>query len=578
MMRLTVFAGLRPFSRSGALRDALAGVTLASMNVPQVLGYTRIAGTPVVTGLYTVLLPLVAFAVFGSSRHLVVAADSATAAIFSSSLSRMATPASEKYMALVGMVALLTAGFLLLARILKLGFLADFLARTVLVGFLAGVGVQVGVAMLGDMLGVAAQSHNTAVQAWELLRGLPALNVPTTVLSALVAGSILIGHRVVPRFPMSLIAVVGTIAASAAFGFAERGIAIIGPVPGGLPTIGWPEVTVREAYELLPVAASCFVVIIAQSAATARVFALRYRERVDEDADILGLSAANAAAAVSGAFVVNGSPTQTAMADRAGARSQIAELVFAGIVLLVLLALTGPLQYLPRSVLAAIVFTIAVGMIDVTGLRDIRRESPGEFLLALTTAAVVVAVGVEEGIVLAIVLSLLRHVRHSYRPHTVVLAPDAAGRWSLVPAEPGAQTEPGLIVYRFGADLFYANDHRFTDEVRALVAHAPTPVRWIVVEAGAITDIDYSAARSLCELFDDLDRQKIGIVFARVSPYLKSDMDRHGITAALGPERIFTTLHEAIAAVRGGTLVHASTSQDTPGKDPRDGGVERQRD
>src|SRR5262245_18810891 len=255
-MRLTVFAGLRPFSRSGALRDALAGVTLASMNVPQVLGYTRIAGTPVVTGLYTVLLPLVAFAVFGSSRHLVVAADSATAAIFSSSLSRMAPPASEKYMALVGMVALLTAGFLLLARILKLGFLADFLARTVLVGFLAGVGVQVGVAMLGDMLGVVAPSHNTAVQAWEIVRGLLALNVPTTVLSAFVAGSILIGHRIAPRFPISLIAVVGTIAASAAFGFAERGIAIIGPVPGGLPSIGLPEVTWRETLDLLPVARS----------------------------------------------------------------------------------------------------------------------------------------------------------------------------------------------------------------------------------------------------------------------------------------------------------------------------------
>src|SRR5215475_10228290 len=193
-MGVSLLGGRLPIRPSAALSDAWAGLTLASMNIPQVLGYTRIAGTPVVTGLYTVLLPPVAFALFGSSRHLVVAADSATAAIFASSLSRMATPASEKYMALVGMVALLTAGFLLLARILKLGFLADFLARTVLVGFLAGVGVQVGVAMLGDMLGVVAPSHNTAIQAWEILRGLPGLNVPTTVVSALVAGSILIGH------------------------------------------------------------------------------------------------------------------------------------------------------------------------------------------------------------------------------------------------------------------------------------------------------------------------------------------------------------------------------------------------
>ncbi len=551
-MRLSLFEGLRPFSRSAAVRDVLAGVTLASMNIPQVLGYTRIAGTPVVTGLYTVLLPLVAFAVFGSSRHLVVAADSATAAIFSSSLSTMAAPASEKYMALVGMVALLTAVFLLVARILKLGFLADFLSRTVLVGFLTGVGFQVGIAMLGDMLGIAMQSHRTLVQLWEVLQGLPQLNIPTLCLSALVAGSILLGNRVAPRLPVALIAVVGTIAASAAFGFAERGIAVIGPVPGGLPAIGLPEVTWSEALALLPVAASCFVMIIAQSAATSRAFAQRYRERVDEDADILGLSAANAAAAVSGTFVVNGSPTQTAMADRAGARSQLAQLVFAGIVLLVLLALTGPLQYLPRSVLAAIVFTIAVGMIDTTGLRDIRRESPGEFYLAVLTAAVVVAVGVEQGILLAIALSLFRHVRHSYRPHTMVLAPDAAGQLTPVPATPGAQTEPGLVIYRFGADLFYANDRRFTDEVRTLVEHAPTPVRWFIVEADAITDLDYSAARSIRELLDDLAGQKVGMMFARVSPYLRSDMDRHGITAAIGEARIFTTLHDAIAAARGG--------------------------
>jgi len=536
------------------MRDVLAGATLASMNIPQVLGYTRIAGTPVITGLYTVLLPLVAFAAFGSSRHLVVAADSATAAIFSSSLSQMAAPGSEKYMALVGMVALLTAGLLLLAWILKLGFLADFLSRTVLVGFLTGVGIQVGMAMLGDMLGIAVQSHRTLVQAWEIWQGLPRLSIPTLCLSALVAGSILLGDHVAPRLPVSLIAVVGTIAASAAFRFAQWDIAVIGPVPGGLPAIGLPEVTWSEALALLPVATSCFVMIIAQSAATSRVFALRYRERVDEDADILGLSAANAAAAVSGAFVVNGSPTQTAMADRAGARSQLAQLVFAGIVLLVLLALTGPLQYLPRCVLAAIVFTIALGMIDLTGLRDIRRESPGEFALALTTAAVVVTVGVEEGIVLAIVLSLLRHVRHSYRPHTMVLAPDAAGRWMPVPAIPGAETEPGLIIYRFGADLFYANDHRFTDEVHSLVEHAPTPVRWFIVDADAITDLDYSAARSIRELLDDLARQKVGVIFGRVSPYLKSDMDRHGVTAAIGEARVFTTLHEAIAAARGGAL------------------------
>jgi sulfate permease, SulP family len=551
-MALSFFGGLRPLHRVGVVRDALAGATLASMDIPQVLGYARIAGMPVVTGLYTVFLPLVAFAVFGSSRQLVVSADSATAAIFSSSLSRMAAPASEKYLALVGAVALLTAGLLLLARIFKLGFLADFLSRTVLVGFLAGVGLQVSIAMLGDMLGLTFRAHGTPDQVLEILRNITSISTPTLGLSALVAGGILLGRQVVPRLPVALIAVVATIAASAAFGFTEHGIAVIGPVPGGLPSLALPDMHWREVLTLLPVAASCFVVIMAQSAATSRVFAARHRVRVDADADILGLAAANAVAAVSSAFVVNGSPTQTAMAERAGAQSQLAQLAFAGIVLVVLLAFTGPLQYMPRCVLAGIVFTIAVGMIDVRGLYDIRRESPGEFYLALATAAAVAAIGVEEGILLAIALSLLRHVRHSYRPHSTVLAPDASGAWVPEPATPGVQTEPGLVVYRFGADLFYANVNRFVDEVRALVKHAPAPVRWFVVEASAITDIDFSAAEEVRDLLGELAQEGVGMVFARVAPYLRADMDRHRITAAIGEAHLFATLHEALAAVRNG--------------------------
>ena len=326
-MRFPMFGGLWPIRPRDALRDAFAGLTLASMNIPQVLGYTRIAGTPVVTGLYTVLLPLVAFALFGSSRHLVVAADSATAAIFASSLSRMAEPASAHYMALVGMVALLTAGLLVLARILKLGFLADFLSRTALIGFLTGVGVQVGTAMLGDMVGVAVASRRTLVQFWQVFEGLPSLNPNRLGLSLFVVASILLGKKFAPKFPVSLIVVVGAIAASAWLNLSQHGFSVIGPVQGGLPSLRLPSVSWSETLAVLPVALSCFVMIIAQSAATSRVYAIRHQERVDENADILGLAVANAAAAVSGAFVVNGSPTQTAMADGAGARSQIAQLV-----------------------------------------------------------------------------------------------------------------------------------------------------------------------------------------------------------------------------------------------------------
>jgi high affinity sulfate transporter 1 len=556
-MHVRFFGGLLPFNRGGALRDVIAGVSAAAVNVPQVLGYARIAGAPVVAGLYTVLLPLVAFAVFGSSRHLVVAADSATAAIFSSSLSHMAAPASERYMSMVATVALLTAGILLLARVFKFGFLADFLSRTVLVGFLTGVGFQVCISMLSDMSGVPVASHYSLFKVWECLRGIADRNLPTLALSLGVTAVILVGNRFARRVPLPLILVVGAIAAGAALDPARYGIALIGPVQGGLPRLGLPTVTWTEVLALLPVAGSCFVMIIAQSAATSRGFGQRYRESVDSDADILGLAAANAVAGLSGALVVNGSPTQTAMAERMGARSQIAQLVLAAVVLLVLMFLTGLLQYLPRCVLASVVFTIAVGMVDIAHLRAIRRESPGEFSLAVITAATVVALGVEQGILLAIALSLFRHVRHSYRPHTMILEPDATGQWVPAPATPGQVTAPGLIIYRFGSDLFYANANRFVDELQALVRQAPQPLSWLIVDCGAITDIDYSAAQSVRDLLTELALQKITALFGRVSPYLRSDLNRHGITPVVGEARIFATLHEAVAAAHEGRPVPA---------------------
>ncbi|MBP0589768.1 SulP family inorganic anion transporter [Paraburkholderia sp. LEh10] len=549
--RLSLLKGILPIDRATAWRDVFSGISLASMDIPQVLGYARIAGMPAVTGLYTVFLPLVAFAFFGASRHLVVAADSATATIFASRASTIAPMGSAEYVALAGMVALLTAALLLLARIFRLGFLADFLSRTVLVGFLTGVGLQVSIAMLGDMFGMTVpypSSRSLAQLLYVIGHGAQA-HLPTLALTVLVVGAILICKGFWPRLPMPLIAVVGSIAASKAFDFAAHGIAVLGPVSGGLPPLAFPAVTWQQFLDLVPVAASCFVMIIAQSAAAARVFAQQYHEEIDTNADILGLAAANATAAFSGTFVVNGSPTQTAMAERAGTRSQIGQLAFAAVVMVVLLFLSSYLQYLPHCVLAGIVFTIAVGLINVPSLAAIRSESPGEFTLALVTAAAVVMLGVEHGILLAVALSLLRHVRHSYHPHTMVLEPSPAnGKWLPVPASPGIMTAPGLIVYRFGADLFFANDHFFTSEVIKLIDAASGELRAFIVDAGAITALDYSAARTLSDLIADLHERNLTVIFGRVNPYLRSDMDRHGITQAIGASNVYDTLHEAVAA------------------------------
>ena len=549
---MRLFQGARPVTRAGAVRDALAGVQMAAMNIPQVLGYTRIAGTSVVSGLYTLLLPLVAFAVFGSSRYLVVAADSATAAILAGGLAGMAPLASARYMALASMVALLTAGFLLLARLLRLGFLADFLPQTVLVGFLTGVGVQVGIAELGDMFGVDVHARSTVLQLVEVLRRLPQGHFLTAVLSSVVVGAILILHRVSPKVPAASVAVIGAIAASAAWNFEGRGVAVIGRVAGGLPHLAWPAVAWDDLPSLLPIAGACFVMILTQSAATARFYAGRHQQRLDEEADLVGLSAANAAAAVSGTFVVDGSPIQTAMVEASGGRSQLTQVAAAVVAAAVLQFLMSPLQYLPRGVLGAVVFVIAVRLVDVRGLRDIRRESRDEFVLALLTAAVVVLIGVEQGIVIAMVLSLLRVVAHSYRPQTGVLVLGEQGTWELRSPTLGKITEPGLVVYRFGAALFYANASRFAAEVRNLAQGNRPPLRCVVVDAEAITNIDYTAARMVEELARELARGGVALAFARAASSLQADFVRHRLVNVIGSERIFPHLHDALAAFAEG--------------------------
>ncbi len=543
--------GLRPFQWSEVSKNLLAGVTLAALNIPQSLGYTKIAGMPVITGLYTLLLPLVAFSIFGSSRYLVVAADSATAAILASSLIGLAPIASPRYVALAGLVALLTAIFLILARLLNLGFFADFLSQTVLLGFLVGVGFQVGIAVLGEMLGLDVHSRRTPGQIVEVLLSLPHAHLLTMEISFAVVAAIVLCHRIAPRFPGTLLAVAGTVAASAIFHWAEHGVAVLGPVPAGLPHLGLPDLGWRDVKTLVPVAGSCLLMIAAQSAATSRAYATRHHQELDENADLVGLAAANAAAAFSGTFVVNGSPTQTAMVESSGGTNQQAHLATAGVVVLVLLFLTGPLQFLPQCVLGAVVFTIAMRLIDLRSLRALRRESPGEYMLAVTTALVVVFVGVEQGILLAMCLSLLRIVHQSYRPHTAVLEQTDEGIWQLDPVVPGAVTEPGIVLYRFSAPLYYANANRFSQETRMLAASAPSPLHWLIVDAGAITHVDFTAARVVCELQKDLAAQGTGLVFAHVQSDLKPDLDRHHLTEVIGPDRIFDSLHEAIAAVRG---------------------------
>src|SRR6266567_1728857 len=361
--RLPLLQGILPINQQLIPVDLLAGLTLAALGIPEVMGYSKIAGMPVITGLYTLVLPVLVFALIGSSRHLVVGADSATAAIIAAGLAGLATQGSAQYVALAGALALIAAVFLILARIIQLGFLANFLSRSVLIGFLTGVGIQVAMGQVAGMLGVPSSGSGTIQKFVSTLQNIPQTNIATLIISLSVL-VVIIGSRMINKnIPGALIAVVGAIIASYAFNFAQYGVKDLGPVQGGFPPLGLPNVsswTPAVLAQLVTTALSIFFVILAQSAATSRAYAVKYSESFDENVDLVGLGLANVAAGLSGTFAVNGSPTKTEIVDSAGGRSQIAQITTAFVVVIVLLFLTGPLAYMPNAVLSAVVFYIGV--------------------------------------------------------------------------------------------------------------------------------------------------------------------------------------------------------------------------
>ena len=545
--RLPVLGGLLPLPRSRVGPDVLAGVTLAALGIPEVLGYARIAGMPLATGLYTMVLPMAVFAVLGSSRHLVVAADSATAAILAAALVGLAVPGSARYVRLAGLAALLTGVLLLLARLARLSFLANFLSRTVLVGFLAGVGVQVAIGQLPDMLGLTVHGSEAVPVLVHTLGAVGATHGADVAVSAGVIVTVL-GTRALPRrFPGALIAVVLAIAASRLFDLASHGVAVVGAVPRGLPPLALPALDGADATRLLGTAAALLVVILAQSTATSRAYAAKYDETLHVPDDLSALGAANVAAAFSGTFVVNGSPTKAQMVDSAGGRSQLAQLAAAAVVLVTAALLTGPLAYLPRAALAAVVFLIAVELINLKELRRILALRRDEFVVALLAAAAVVAFGVEYGIVVAVVASVVDHLRHSYNPLNHVLVKSPAGYWQPVPVAPGARTEEGLIIYRFGTSLYYANAAKLVADLRTLI-EAGGPLRWFVLDCAAVEDIDYTASTVLARAVALAKERHVRFAVSTVLSQVQRQLDSFGIAKALDPDARYETPRDALDA------------------------------
>ena len=556
-LRLPILQGVLPIRGAQVPAEIIAGITLAALAIPEVMGYTKISGTPVITGLYTMLIPTALFAFFGSSRHLVVGADSATAAILAAGLVGLAATGSDEYVALAAVLAFMAAGFLILARVIGLGFLADFLSRTVLIGFLTGVGVQVAFGQISGMLGLKGGGHGTLEKIWSDIQQIEQVNIYALVTALSVLVVIVGSKRISKKLPGALIAVIGAIVASWALDLKTH-IHVLGTIPSGLPHVGLPEV--KWSWDLIgklvPTAFAMFVVILAQSAATSRAYAARYNERFSEDTDLVGLGLANIGAGFSGTFVVNGSPTKTQMVDSAGGRTQLSLLVTVVIVLVVLLFLTAPLAYMPEAVLSAIVFLIGIDLIDIKGMRSVFEQRRSEFWVALITALMVVFVGVEQGIILAIVLSLIDHTRRGYRPKNVVLVPAESGELRAQPVASRAHALPGLVIYRFTHSMYYANSEQLSQEISALINKAEPPIRWFCLDGSAVDDVDYSAAETLRSTFAVLKEKGVRLVIAQVLEDVRAE-SRYNLRQLFGEDAFYETLDDVVNAYRQQTGVGA---------------------
>ncbi|MEM9106167.1 MAG: SulP family inorganic anion transporter [Pseudomonadota bacterium] len=549
-----MLGGILPINRALLPTEIIAGITLAALAIPEVMGYTKIAGTPVVTGLYTMLIPAALYALFASSRHLVVGADSATAAILASGLAGIAATGSAEYMALAGLLALMVGVLLIGASAVGLGFMADFLSRTVLVGFLTGVGIQVALRALSELIGLEAPHRGTVMMLWTDWRQFTAANPYVLIVAALVlaiiVGSSLLSKRLGRSIPGAMLAVVGAIVASWLMDLGKH-MPVVGAVPTGLPSFSLPDVEWSWSllWRLLPTALAMVVVVLAQSAATARAYAARYREPLNETQDLTGLGIANIGAALSGTFVVNGSPTKTEMVDSAGGRSQLSLLTAAVVVLITLLFLTRPLSYLPEAVLSAVVFLIGVKLIDVRGLKDIYRQRRPEFWVAVVTAGVVLVFGVEQGIIFAILFSLIVHTRHGYRPRNLLMTREASGDWRGKALDSHEEAAPGLMIYRFNHAMYYANAERMQSEVMDLLSSAEPPLTCLCIDVSAVDDVDYTAIETLTDIQTELKAKSISLVFTQDVGHINTT-SRKQLIERFGKDAFFESLDAVVAHLK----------------------------
>ena len=559
-MRSSFIPGLSTLSSYKARwlsKDLVAGLVLTALLVPQGMAYAELAGLPPITGLYTSVLCLVGYAFFGPSRILVLGPDSSLGPMIAATILPLlgANGDPERAVALASMLALLVGAITVLSGVAKLGFVADLISKPTMIGYMNGLALTILVGQLPKLFGFSIDASGFFHEVAEFVK---AVGRGETVPAALTIGllglaTILLFERLWPKIPGVLIAVVLSIVAASVFNLAEHGVKLVGTLPQGFPPFTVPHVRLSDMGPLMAGALGIAVVSLADTISTASAFAARTGQEIDGSLEMVGIGAANLAAGLFQGFPVSTSGSRTAVAEQAGAKTQVTGLVGAAAIILILLVAPGLLRNLPQPTLAAVVIAASVSLADIPATRHLYRVRRVEFSLSIAAFLGVVLLGVLPGIAIAVALSIGNVFRRAWWPYQTVLGrvPGIPG-YHDIESYPQADRLPGCIIFRFDAPLFFANVRTFRDQVRTLARSEPEP-RWIVIAAEPITDVDTTAADMLRDLDVALNERGINLVFAEMKDPVREKIDRYELTGTIDPSHFFPTIDAAIQAFRDET-------------------------
>ena len=543
---------VRSYRRAWLGKDIVAGVVLTTLLVPQGMAYAELAGLPAICGLYTSIMCLIGYAVFGPSRILVLGPDSALGPMIAVTIAPLVASSgdSARAIALASMLAIMVGAILFIAGLARLGFIAELLSKPTIIGYMNGLALTIVVGQLPKLCGFSVDAEGFIGELSGFVSGVAdGKAVPAAVILG-VAGIalILVLQRWLPKVPAVLAMVVLSIAATTAFSLGDRGVKLVGALPQGFPPLTIPSVKVSDFGPLVAGAAAIAVVSLADTISTATSFAARTGQEIRGDREMTGIGAANIAAGFFQGFPVSTSGSRTAVAERSGAKTQLTGVVGAILIALMIAFLPGLFRNLPQPALAAVVISAAISLADVPGTLRLLHQRRTEFTVSITAFLAVTLLGVLPGIGIAVGLSILTVFRRSWQPYQTVLGwvPELGG-FHDVHTHPEAEQLPGLVVYRFDAPLIFANAKTFRDEVLSL-ARADPPPRWIIVAAEPMTDIDTTAADILKDLDETLNAAGVSLVFAEMKDRVRAKIDRYELDRTIEAQHFFPSVDAAVNA------------------------------